>query len=600
MSIKSRRLENGIIFWGLFFIHLFFIYRFGMRVPWDNDDIKTFMIGAFLSGRYDLSELHKFETSIQYYGPGQQLIYIPLFWIFDDLKQVFACELVINGAIASFVGVCCNNILGEVLVDCKAITRIFLSFLIGMYPPLITGTIGTNNETLLRTIPVLMLYLIFLLNQTDTLAKRIVYSMVLGGVTAYGYMLNERGIVIVVASGVYLLYDLISKKKKSSFFLCVGFVPIWYVNILLKQYILRVFFPVFRDNISLQNVVSNVSSAFGVRIKTFLDISSSQLWNFLNMSSGVLFCSLVITGGVLIFCVIGMVKKTEHRELYIFSTALLISNWTMIVIVLRTTFWNVSKSMIDYYFYERYIDLAILPALLCAIIYIESNKYDKCDKLVYLLINLFSVIHIISVYAPKFILSGAIGYRIQNISFFSMFMGDGFKSNPSVKDFWICGFLLILFCSIVVIFVMSDSRQVHFKYAFMLFIMILFVVNCEWVCKRYTPMVKLQNNRIELCQEVFNQIDKYYEEDEIYLLYDGGMWRGVNMQFALQNYKVRQVDIVDNNIKEALGFVETSSYVMIPSSYDISLYENLHKVSSFADSQTVTDKQMDFDLYIYN
>lgn len=586
--VNNKWCPKVILFVTIFGIHLFYINKVGMQVPWDVDDYRTFMIGAFLSGKYNLSDLHHYQTTITYYGPGQQLLYLPLFYLFNDLKVIFRIQVILNAAISSIVPTLAFSIFEKLKIATNDKMRFLLSFLVGIFPPIIYGTIGTKNEALLMTLPIVIMYLLTVIMENNQIRKKYLYSVLLGILTLYEYTLNERAIVVIFSVAICVLYDFARKRKKISLpYFIIPFALGWLLYAKLKNYILEDYFNSIRIITYTANTSDSLTSSIFSRLASFIDISFEQFINWITMSFGNFFYVIVATGGMVLFAIacIPKIRKLENSIIYIYALTIFLLNWLMISIVTRTTFWDVSESLLDYYIYGRYSDSCILPVLIIGIVLFTKYKSDRKVKNTFIILLAISIIIIVAEYAPKLIASGTKSYRIQNIAFLASLMSDTFKSNPKVSDFLLIGNKLLSFSLLLL-----ALARVKKEWLIVIASLAIFFRGANFATDNYISIVNLQNERIEMCESIFEPIGDYVPEEckAVYLMYDSGMWRGVNLQFALEDWKVYQIDIQEDiveEVSEVYGYIKENTFIMVHSTYDISKLGTYMHVATFSDSR---------------
>lgn len=584
---------KAIIFCIVLSVHIFYLIRFGMNVPWDNDDCKTYMIGAFLSHKYEVSQLHALELTVQYYGPGQQLIYLPLFWICSSLLETFKLQLYANAIVATLVSVVTYEMISSIVPNVRQIYKVSSSIIVGIYPPLITGTIGTNNETFIRVFPVFLLYIIFKLEKNEDKKTKNIYSILLGILTAYELLFNARCIVAIMAVLIVCIIDFVVKKKKISLFsFGVSFIVGICLYKLIYRYILNHFLLPEREIVRSVNTTDNMLGEATSRVSGFFDFTIQEVINFFTLQMGVLFCGIVITGGMIfvgIYC-LTFLKDKHNILLLCYATSFFVLNYALIIVMNKGIYAYAVQSMLDTHIYERYINQGSIPLIIVSIIMLYKYYTNKFLWRFYFWGISLTCLFTIKKYATKLVETGTTGYRIQNLTFFSYLAPDKFLMNPRVYDFvvisiWIFAFAFILFF----------SYRYNNKIVLYLFIGVVFFGSMNYAVDGYRNMIDLQNNRVELCRKIFDSLDDNLPDvyKKVYLLYDGGMWRGVNMQVALDDYVIQQIDVTSHDLSEFNEYVSENTFVMIPSQYNLEDVDDLKYVGSFSDARC------DFGIYAY-
>lgn len=548
-----------------FLIHIFFIRN--IHAPQYVDEYRTFLTGEFLAGRYDLSLLHAYEEANMYYGFGQVIFYIPFFWIFHSIDNVFKAALIFNGVIMSLVPVLTVKIFRILLSENSEFERAVLAFAIGIFPPLIYSSKTVTNETFLLFFPVLILYLLVVLSVNEDKIKKIILSILLGLCSMWMYTLNARGLAITFSVALcVLIMEGVKKEKKVSVFPYISTsIIVYIINYFTSRYIIRQFHSPIGGS-SVRNYDINLLSRIKqLHISRFFTALSSWSGNWLYMA--------VVSGGLLVLLVVAAKQRQKQTidgniMLYVLASAFITS--AMLFGVDYKAYSNPGKRLIDYYIYGRYYDL-LIPLILIVGIYFLIRYEMSCKRyLVTILIMMCTCLMASVCVAGILIKTESGGIRILNIGTLTAFLGGSFITNPSYRHFVGISIAASMVCAILILL---GKRKKPILIAAVFSSLFLFAASHVMAsCKESSAYSGITLSECENMFSEYEEIDEKYKT--VYYLYENSTFRGVNVQYALRGWKAAQVDM-KSDYNGNLDMIEENSFIYTKGEMFLDLlYEN--------------------------
>ena len=535
-----------------FLIHVFFMWRIG--APQFVDEYRTFLTGEFLAGRYDLSLLHAYEEANIYYGFGQVLFYIPFFWIFESMDAVFKAALILNGIVMSLVPVLALKIFRMLLPGYSEFSKAGMAFSIGMFSPLIYASKTVTNETFLLFFPVLILYLIVVLSMNEDKKRKIILSALLGLCAAWMYTLNARGLAVAFSVFICVAYmEIIKKEKKISILsYMISSIVVYVINHFMNAYIVRVFHQPFSGAGVRNNDINLLNRIKQLHFDGFFTAVST--W------SGNWFYIVAVSGGLLALLIAVMVKHKKNdteRNIFLFALTNTLMTCGMLFGINYNTYRNPKAAKIDRYMYGRYYDL-LIPVILIVGMYflVKFAGLLKTYLVTMLLIICTGALGTIC-FADVLLRTGSKGIRILNIGTLTAFLDDSFASNPSRIHFLSISIAVLVIFTILTLSVKMKKPLIAavLLSGCFLFATTHVMANCK----------QASCGNAEGLESYRNMFSDYQKMDEsyktIYLLYEKGLPRGVNLQYALRGFKVAQIDMGSDYIT-GLDMIEKNSFIL--------------------------------------
>ena len=183
-----------------------------------SDEFGVLAIAAKLAGE-DWSNV---VSHISYYGWGQAILYVPIFFFVKSPVSRYICIEILNSFLVSLIPIMVLNIETNYL-NIKRRTAICLALSVGIFPSYTIYSKWAWNETLLCLLPWLILYTILKLSETCSNAKKRCYSFLLGFFLNWGYAAHGRALGLFAATAIVLVFILIWKRKNiinTTFFFC--------------------------------------------------------------------------------------------------------------------------------------------------------------------------------------------------------------------------------------------------------------------------------------------------------------------------------------------------------------------------------------------
>lgn len=552
-GFQLRYTEIGI-FAITFLIHVIFIWRIG--APQYVDEYRTFLTGEFLAGKQDLSLLHAYEEGNIYYGFGQVLFYIPLFWLFDSIDVVFKAALIFNGIIMSLVPVLALKIFRMLLPEYSELSKAGMAFAIGMFSPLIYQSKTVTNETFLLFFPVLILYLITVLTMNEDKKKKVVLSALLGLSSAWMYTLNARGLAITFSVFICVIYmEFIRRQKKFSFMSYMIFsVAVFVLEHFVSKYVIYNFYRPFSGT-----EIRNKDIVFLERIR---QLHISGFFTAVSTWSGNWFYIVAVSGGLIALLIIVMIKYKKNNtesNILLYALANTVITCGMLFGVNYRILSNPSEGLIDSYMYGRYYDL-LIPVILIVGMYFLLKFASLLKTYVATMFLIFCTGALGTIcFAGTLLKTGSKGSRILNIGTLTAFLDDSFVSHPSRIHFLGISIAMLIIFTILTLAAKAKKpliAAVLFGGSF-LFATTSVMLSCTQASQNNAKQVSAYRDMFL----DYQKLDEAY--NTVYFLYENGVPRGVNLQYALQGFKVVQIDM-GSDYNPNLDMIEKNSFILSP------------------------------------
>lgn len=373
------------------------------------DEMGAVALAANLAG-YDWS--YVLTHPEMYYGSGTFFLTYPFFIFIKDPLILYQCLL----GVAAFLHAL------TAYIACRILTKFYRNEFnnytvvgLGVICALITPTRTSNidNEPMLVLICWCIVYLIILLQHSDEKNKKVIYSLLLGGILGYSYLSHTRAIIYTfTVIIVIIIYYLFTKKVMVN----IGstLIAVFGSYTLMTFVVSKIRAQIFTNNEiaaeviqnspqSLMNSVVNSSNSIITwdGIVGFFDLLCSNLW--------VMF---IFTGGLIAFVfyfafaktVIVLKDRIKDKVLmdgqdsyfpfiycllgYLITLFGLCTIWINVGMEVHTSNGNLSRG----HFYLRYYGNFIAPLFLFTIIYLKNNKTLVTKKIIERVLLLLIVI----------------------------------------------------------------------------------------------------------------------------------------------------------------------------------------------------------------
>ena len=150
-----------------------------------------------------------------YYKYGQLLFQLPFIVLIKSNVVLYRVLLFVNAVLVSFIPVCAFQILTKHLRCADRKISWGIALLTGVIPAVTLNSKYTWAEPLLMLLPWLIMLLLFNAMDKESHARnRRLYGLLLGFLQTYAYMVHNRGLVILAASLLSVLFLRFVWKKK--------------------------------------------------------------------------------------------------------------------------------------------------------------------------------------------------------------------------------------------------------------------------------------------------------------------------------------------------------------------------------------------------
>lgn len=211
--MKKQDTRNCYILFGIVFL-LMFASNLTLKVPVTNDEVSTLANAAHL---LDLDWRPFLESSGRFYFKyAQALVYLPLFFLFKNPVHLLHAMLTVNSVMTALIAPICYKISRKYLTVSTPDTSFWLSLAAGLTPaPLLYAGYVRADVTII-VMPWLSLW--FLLEgwyYKDTSKKKLIINSLLLSVTSvFAFMAHTRGLVLIIAVFLTVLFTTFYLKKK--------------------------------------------------------------------------------------------------------------------------------------------------------------------------------------------------------------------------------------------------------------------------------------------------------------------------------------------------------------------------------------------------
>lgn len=565
----------------VFLVELFInlIMLLPMKAPMIIDEYLTFSTGAFLSGKYDWSGAYASLPGTPYYGYGQVLFYLPFFWLPISVYGVYKCALVINALLISIIPVLVWYILNKLSLKMANVSKMACALSIGLYSAYLYNSKGVWNETMLSVTPWILVTLLLMLYDTENNKKlQHILSIALGIMCIYYYSLNSRAVIGVIAVLCVLVLTRIFLKRKivkvisflSAVVVCYG------LNKLIKGYVVNNLLlaggggKVDNSSISVSAIFSRLS------LTTFLD----ALEGFFGDIYYVFIVSFGLVGIAIIYSIVlfiqGIVRKKRNAlfgKTYIiamFSTLFMFGNWLMLFLLSYGTFVLQDFTKRDAMMYGRYFDYAIPMGILVAYLSFGDTCRRRKEKTVIGGIALSALVLIFGAVVTGQLLidKNILSFHRLNAGIVLALGGEQFAGETT--------FIGVLFLTLVIGVILSVVLALfkYKKYVIAYTLMsAIYVYAAIWVSYDYSWTTSERAYETYVCySEFFESIEsKGVDVNKVYYVSNGYRDRAINIQFALPQYEVEQLNLYLEGY-ECLDNIEENSIIISSKNFDLDFY----------------------------
>ncbi len=365
----------------LLFALLNLIYAAGMQYPLLTDEHVTMAEGIYLWGGAD--NWSAAYAGSNYYGYGYSVLYGWLYYLTQNMREVFQWSLVINSFVIAIIPVLAFRI-SSVYLELKKPLSFAISLAAGLYPAAVVYSKYALNETVMLLLPWLAAYmLLYLFREGTDFRKNLPFYALLGLLSMYAYTVHGRGIAIFGVAFLCVLFIAIKNRKGKywlNLLIFLAAAALWFlIDRAVKANLMANFFQTGAGeaNNTLERVLTvNMAGAFSP------ENIGAMLSGFLGQGLYMMCATfgLLAVGGVAFAGMLRGVKRAgtpQQRNLFLlFVFAAL---FALASIVISTAFLSgiyVSNEAVrsEYYVYGRYNETACLFIAFVVIALLSMRK----------------------------------------------------------------------------------------------------------------------------------------------------------------------------------------------------------------------------------
>ncbi len=211
-GVLGRKVNMGVCLYVLAFF-LSAIPALFLSAPFVEDALGTMGAAAFLTG-HDWGDF--LVDKGFYYKYGQSLFYLPVFFCVHNPVVRYKALLLVNSALMAFVPVLAYRI-GERHFALPSSDAAFIALISGCMPAALLYGKLTWAEPVLFLIPWGILYMLLELesvrNGAGATGRKRLLSALLAWGCAFAFMSHQRGIIVVLATVLFLIIWAVKRKK---------------------------------------------------------------------------------------------------------------------------------------------------------------------------------------------------------------------------------------------------------------------------------------------------------------------------------------------------------------------------------------------------
>lgn len=362
--IEHAKREKIALFLTSFFLYSVIIPFY--HIPLFTDGINPLALGFNIRGdnwsQYLISDGY-------YYKYGQLLFYLPFIVFIKNNIILYRILLVVNAVIESFIPICVYDILVRFLKSKRYPINYAIAMLVGLFPALTLNGKFSWAEPILMFLPwIILLVLLKSMDGSIKTSKRWIYSFLLAILQIYAYMVHTRGIVILIATVICVLFiRVVLKNKNIKWWIYFG---VSVCGLVVDKIISNQFRNILyggKDNLS-GGTIDFINKEFFLNL---FSVSGMKIWG--EEMLGWLFASICSSFGLvsigLVACIIILLsykewEKYSNHEIIIilFSTLCFIGSLVLGTIFFFNDIYEVETVEIanrgDKLIYVRYLDAA--------------------------------------------------------------------------------------------------------------------------------------------------------------------------------------------------------------------------------------------------
>lgn len=442
-----------------------------------------------------------------YYGVGVGLLWVPLFYLFNNFTLIYKSIVVLNAIIlilSFLISIRCSFLLFPTL---NRYLAIFGCLIIVFYPSNIYYALDATSETLLY----LLFWIIFYIMIKVVLTNDTKWYIILGVVASYMILVHLRTLVEVISIVLFiLLLQFYYKKielKKIIIFLMIFAFGYFITSLVQDQYI-------------LSNGANQLLNSTNTHVNALEEIYKILI-NFKFFVQGVFgeLFAIIVSGGFFSYMSIKSLildstllfrKKNEISVKNFISLFLVITLFCCLVAYSTN---KVSLNRLDGTVYLRYMENIMGPFLLYGFLSFLNkrrlNVFDECVFVSTVLLGAHNVIRMIPLSETNLFDTSS---SVVIGSFFDLYV---INVDPAFTLLKICTITIILYLFILCI---NQSEKISFyiKYKFSIILMLIFW--CVIIFNSNSEQIELKNSNFEIYSDVLEVSSKYNTKDYLFLI----------------------------------------------------------------------------------
>lgn len=407
-------------------------------------------------------------TGTSYYGFGFTILLAPIFLIDNPLVRYFLMHCV-NAGILGVIGVIGYRLMYHHLAVDNRLFCVLASIAAACYESNLRIGKFVYNELPLNFSVWIVLYLLVLLYETESLSKRKKLSALLAFALGYSLTIHTRALITVGSVCLFLL--LYGFYKKSSLIDIPCFVLILTICVLAGLYSTKVVQEILFHALEKGTGANSIASSVSQGIAMLSQISSEKIVSFFAS----IFCRLwtlyVLSCGLFLFLTEILIKqffktirarKNPEKSVFRFISSFL----SVAIIISMTVFtWQKADSITTgfqkeivnrQFFYIRYLVLYWVPGLLIVFAYFYKNTDKRILKR-----TLYACIIIVSIcgHILQPLLSEKFSYnKVTGTEYFVPFTFSGYDG--SIKTLYAANSIMLIFLLALICVCIYRKRQI--------------------------------------------------------------------------------------------------------------------------------------------
>lgn len=503
------------------------------------DEFTSLAVPAYLAG-YDWSSIVSLET---FHGFGFTILLTPFLGFLETSEAIYFILILL----ALFVRIGCAIIIYLILnneLNSKQFSSVIISiaFSIGTLSPDNACTLSALSEGPLALIFLLVIYFILIANRTKG-KKKIVFSVLVGGILAYSYTIHSRCLIIYLSIIiVYFLYYIFFRKNMLHVRgTCLGFFIVLTICILANNYLKTNLYQISSGQVlpnDTSTVLMSISYLF-FRLFEWNAIKSCIVTVFSLLSTTV----LISGGAVCVFlsgCCIAIFhifkeKKLQPKDgsLFIISMLGLVTIIAMTISIALVSAYQVVDGDNKWLTYIRYCMPFWGPVLVSGG-YVLLEKKEYCKKMLFSgAISFIVILIFINTLMSKMLSkSYGLGYSVINRIFY-------YDYDHSVTEY-LAAFSIVVFALFILgLYLIYTKKPQLFVMLFIIFSLGITMKQTEFYLLRNKVLQERTNGTVAMLQEydLNKKINVVCDNTEEFAMY---------LQFAMFNRPLKATE----NIKE--------------------------------------------------